>query len=456
MNNIFQAALEFSPIGILIFDNSKRVAFSNQKAMKLFGFSWKEFKSISFESLFCHPDKSDSEPLNFTFREGGDKETEEFNLLGKRKGGAFFPVKVLIVFLELGSENFSIACLNEAAPAKCHESMMLSSIFQESANGIYLIDNDSLRFLNANREALQKVGYTLGEIEHLSPWDLIPDFDGQTFRKHLDPLLKGEAAKVIFESEIKRKVSGTYPAEIHLQLIKEGNSNIVMQTVVDLSAKRRGEREHLNRLIQAQDAERERIAKELHDDLGQYLTAIQLNINALEQHFENQSNLDPKEIFSKLNSIVQNTIVGLKTISRDLMPNVLMDFGLVKGLHYLCDNFNSPQLHVNLQVFNMEQDLEPPVEMALYRITQELLNNAVKHGNAKEINVQMINNGRSVVLTVEDDGIGFNTNTSPNRGGLGIKNIQSRIIALGGNYSFDSIKGYGSSVLVEVPLNPHI
>jgi len=130
-----------------------------------------------------------------------------------------------------------------------------------------------------------------------------------------------------------------------------------------------------------------------------------------------------------------------------------MDFGLVKALQYLCESFTSPRLQVNLQVYNMDQVLVTTQRVALYRIVQELINNSIKHGKAKEVNVQVIKNDKNVLLTVEDDGIGFDVNNSIYSEGLGIKSIQSRVIALEGNFSFDSRLEYGTSALVEIPLN---
>lgn len=135
------------------------------------------------------------------------------------------------------------------------------------------------------------------------------------------------------------------------------------------------------------------------------------------------------------------------------MPSVLKEYGLVKALEYLCDNFNDTvHLQVHLQVYNMENKLDSLQRVALYRIAQELINNACKHGKAKEINVQLIRNGKNVVLRVEDDGIGFNPAVSRTNGGFGLKNIESRVIALDGKFNIDSHPGQGTSFLVKIPL----
>lgn len=455
-NNLFKKAVEFNPTGTLIFNSENKIQFANKIAIRLFGFSEDDFYNLELPSLLSRSNSDDELPcFSPADNEWRDIELEEYDLLGTHKDGKEIPMKVSVGYTRIGSDIYGMAYLTET-PTKSPDqetNILLSKIFHESLHDIYIISAENLQFLNANTGALKKIGYTLEEIQQLSPWDLKSDHDDFKFSQRIDLLLTGKAKKVIFESEFKCKDSSTYPVEIHMKLFEDGDRKVFIETVIDLSEKKRMEREHMNTLIQAQESEKERIAKELHDDLGQSLTALQLNIHTLEQCYDKPSTVNAKEIFDRLNYIIQNTIVDLKTISRDLMPSVLMDFGLVKALQYLCESFNSPRLQVNLQVYNMDQVLVTTQRVALYRIAQELIHNSIKHGKAKEVNVQVIKNDKNVLLTVEDDGIGFDINNSIYNEGLGIKSIQSRVIALEGNFSFDSRLEYGTSALVEIPLN---
>jgi PAS domain S-box-containing protein len=448
----FVEVAEKCPYGIIILYDNK-ILYANKKLVKTLGYSEEEFSKIEI-SLYENQD-SLLVPFVIPIPDTNDeKDVEEKYLIkAKKKEGDLILLHLSVSRFDIESKIYIVGYLEENILDKFDfkEYVLFSKIYQESLHDIYIINESDLRITNANQGALLKVGYSLEEIKTLSPWDLMPDYDARSFMLQIEPLITGEVSKVIFETEFFRRDSSIFPVEVQFQLFKNGNKEVIVETVIDLTEKKRVEREHLISLIQAQDFERERIARELHDDLGQYLTAIQLNVNTLEQYCGKQNQVEADEIFEKLNIILFDTIRELKSISRDLMPGVLMNFGLVKGLQNLCENFTSHDLQVSLQVYNVEVILETSVNVALYRITQELLNNAVKHGKAKEINVQLIQNDKSVVLTVEDDGVGFDINLSLQDGGLGIKNIQSRVIALGGNFSFDSRNNYGTSVLIEIP-----
>jgi signal transduction histidine kinase len=180
---------------------------------------------------------------------------------------------------------------------------------------------------------------------------------------------------------------------------------------------------------------------------------MRLNLNALQTHCE-QITPDAKELFEQLKTMLFNTTQDVKSIARNLMPGVLRNSGLVKGLENLCHSLSDlNDVKVHFHAYQMNRTLDSSQSIGLYRIAQELLNNALKHGKASEVHVQLIEHQKSVMLMVEDDGVGFEDNHSMNENGFGLKNIETRVKTLNGCFFIDSHTGKGTSVTVEIPLN---
>ena len=141
-----------------------------------------------------------------------------------------------------------------------------------------------------------------------------------------------------------------------------------------------------------------------------------------------------------------------RKISHNLMPGALVKFGLVEALQDFCNNIStSNSLKIEFQSFGIEKRLPEAMEIMIYRIVQELINNTIKHASASEAIVQLMGSEKGLHLTVEDNGIGFDPEKLKNPG-VGINNIRSRVEYLNGILEYDSEIGVGTTVNVEVPL----
>jgi PAS domain S-box-containing protein len=213
------------------------------------------------------------------------------------------------------------------------------------------------------------------------------------------------------------------------------------------------EKYHREALIEGQENERMRVSQELHDGLGQLFTAIKLNL----QHLK--SGLDNEGLTNGLNNRVQAleenidvAISEVKNISRNLTPDVLRHFGLKPAIEDLVVKWNSTvDLKISLELVDMNERFSDDLEKALFRMCQELLNNSIRHGSAKHVYVQVINHGDSIVLMVEDDGIGFDPKSISS--GLGLRNIWSRAEVFEGQVEIDSGPEKGTVTTVEIPLS---
>ena len=207
--------------------------------------------------------------------------------------------------------------------------------------------------------------------------------------------------------------------------------------------------------VQAQEDERRRISREIHDGLGQMLTAIKFNLEILEDGITVQE--EEKKRIADIKQLLDNTVKEAREISYNLMPSVLDDFGLAPGLQSLCEQFSKgSELRVTFHAHGLTERLTPEVETGVYRIAQEALNNIAKHAGAKEVEVQIVKHADRLRLTVEDDGIGMNVLPAASRslfgGGTGLVGMRERASSFNGTLVIDSTPGKGSTIDVEIPL----
>jgi signal transduction histidine kinase len=214
---------------------------------------------------------------------------------------------------------------------------------------------------------------------------------------------------------------------------------------VDLSA--RVAANALRRILEAQELERRRLARELHDQTGQELTSVLLGLKAVE---EATSAAERGEALAGVREQVVGTLHDVRRIAVELRPKALDDFGLVAALERLRDTF-SEQTGMRVDLESQIRDRLPTdVETALYRIVQEALTNIVKHAQATAVSIVLTRKAGIVTAVIEDDGRGFNLDRTS--GGLGLLGMGERLALLGGKLKVESSHGAGTTIVAEVPL----
>lgn len=217
---------------------------------------------------------------------------------------------------------------------------------------------------------------------------------------------------------------------------------------------------HLSqRLLEAAEAERQHIARELHDEFGQVLTALQFGVETLRSSLPEESG----EARAHLRRIVgQITQLGdhVRNVSGALRPVMLDDMGLEEALRSHIDQFARlhPELQIGMAVDSRQRRLPPEVNLALFRTCQESLNNAVRHARARRVDIRLNHAPRKVELTVEDDGVGFDPEEvrreSFRSAGIGLLGMRERAAALGGSLQVVSARGRGTTIRAELPVPP--
>ncbi len=208
-------------------------------------------------------------------------------------------------------------------------------------------------------------------------------------------------------------------------------------------------------IIAGQENERKRIAREIHDGIGPLLSAANLELDTFLDEHGGTNDKESEEKLQNIRNTLHSITSDLRDLSHHLIPRLLEEFGLYSAFVNLTTKINnSSKSRVEFYCnFDAEVRFDHGLELNLYRCGQELINNAVKHASASAILVQMIKHDHSIILMVEDDGIGFDQNIkNPDNSGIGIINIETRVMTLNGEFILESRKNKGTIASIEIPL----
>lgn len=205
----------------------------------------------------------------------------------------------------------------------------------------------------------------------------------------------------------------------------------------------------INAVFEAQEEERRRIAKELHDGIGQTIGAIKMNYQVLSEKMDNPE-LIPD--FKKVQKMLDNAGAEVRSISHQMLPKELEQFGLVPAIEGMLNlHFENSPIKANFEYSGFDVRIGTAVELALFRVLQELVSNVIKHSKASQLTVQLIRLKTHVMMNVSDNGIGFDVENNQ-KNGIGLLSIASRIDAIKGNLRYESGAGNGTTVIIRTPL----
>jgi signal transduction histidine kinase len=202
-------------------------------------------------------------------------------------------------------------------------------------------------------------------------------------------------------------------------------------------------------IIEAEEKERIRIARELHDGIGQQLSATKMNLSAFEEKIPDAD----KDNYHMLVQLVDDAVKEVRTVSHNMMPNALIRSGLASAIRDFVHKLSTTdRLKIDLQIIGLNERLESTTETVLYRVLQECVSNIVKHARATHISIQLMKHEIHLNMLIEDNGIGFDISKMNEVEGIGLKNMISRVEYLNGTIEFDSTPGKGTTVIIDIPL----
>jgi signal transduction histidine kinase len=223
--------------------------------------------------------------------------------------------------------------------------------------------------------------------------------------------------------------------------------SLVARAAIAVDLSERVSRDALRRVVDAQELERSRLARELHDETGQALTSILLGLKHLDDVVETEA---AREATASIRELVASTLQDVRRLAVELRPSALDDFGLVPAVERLASNLSEQSdLVVDLEAQLGDRRLPPEAETALYRIVQEALTNVVKHADARRVSITLVRKEASAVVVIEDDGRGFDPE-AVRAGALGFTGMRERVELVGGRLTVETSPGAGTTLVAEV------
>lgn len=204
-------------------------------------------------------------------------------------------------------------------------------------------------------------------------------------------------------------------------------------------------------ILEAEERERSRIAADLHDGVGQLLSAALLNLNQVHKKVEEGKTPQPDSMENAI-SLVKDSYNEMREISHQMMPNALLKAGLGYSIREFIGKVDNEQLRISLDIVGMNERLEQQTEILLYRCVQEAVNNVIKHAEADKLSIQLVRDAEGVSVSIEDNGRGFDPGSKQHDEGIGLKNMRSRIDLLKGSLDVDSVVGQGTLLVIFIPL----
>jgi PAS domain S-box-containing protein len=257
-----------------------------------------------------------------------------------------------------------------------------------------------------------------------------------------------------------RKDQSLMPARVWISLFEDTSMEDSLSLVVieDITKQKEAEQELstrrteiemlASRLIQAQEAERKRLARELHDDIGQRLSLVASEVALMASQSSDTRTVAATRL-DRLRDELDSLCADIHGISHELHSYKLQHLGLKSALRDLCRRLNQSNFRVNLDIDDMEEPASKEVSLCLYRVVQEALNNAFRHAHAMVVAVTITKLHDTFYMSIQDTGIGFDRNASPN--GLGLISMTERLKLVKGDLKLDSILGRGTEIWVSVP-----
>lgn len=345
-----------------------------------------------------------------------------------------------------------IGAMNDITREKTEEEQLKRSeeqyrlLFEQSPMPMWIFDPDTFYFESANKAAIEKYGYSAEEFKKLTVFDLYKKEDQDAIRAETSANLKQERSGFDLWTHITKSGEEIF-AEISGSFIYSGSERKRLVIANDVTVQRKAEEKAIRAMVEGEERERRRIANELHDGLGQYLSAANMNLTSV---FEDLPELDEKlhKPFKNGLQMLAHAISETRSISQNLLPKSIQDYGLRLAVEALINDLK-PIHNIEFYLYQNYDETKLPsnVQINIFRILQEAINNSLRHADSNSINVQINESDGKLICTIEDNGIGFNAKDTE-LFGLGIQSMKTRVAAMSGNFDIDSKPGSGTLITV--------
>jgi PAS domain S-box-containing protein len=428
----------------------------NDAYCRMSGYSRQELLSMHFSDVEFNESTPElvAQHAQRIIQSGSDR----FETRHRRKDGRIIEVEIIATFLKLREPRVFAFMRDITERKRAEEQIRLLAYAVQSARDLICITDGENRFTFVNQSFVKAYGYSQEEILGRTP-DLIaspknsPGLCEHVFRRTLGGSWKGEL--------LNRRKDGTeFPISLSTSEIKnsEGRTIGLIGVASDITERKRAEEELRLlplRIIEAQEAERLRVARELHDGVNQLIASAKMRLRKVE---DGVVSLNPaaREILARCSRLLVQALEENRRIAHNLRPSDLDEFGLAAATRNFCKELQSrTKLKVKYSIARIDQRLAPALELNLFRILQEAVNNIEKHARAGEVRLRIAVHGDSIILRIQDDGRGFDSKRGrAGRGkwrGIGLTNMRERAEFLGGTCTVESAPKQGTTITVRVP-----
>lgn len=330
------------------------------------------------------------------------------------------------------------------------------------ANDIIIVTDRNLKIVEANDRAVASYCYEPEELLQLDLKHLYPPGSELI----IDSLVRhvGEKSGLIFETLQQRKDGTTFPVEVSLRLLEVDGEKLFQEIIRDITERKRTEKvlqeserklRHLaSRLLSAQEDERKRLSRELHDELGHALLTLKLQIASVEEQLPPQQ-ISLKNEINKIFKSIGSTIEEVRRLYLDLTPGDLEDLGLTVALRSLIEDFADLQKQIKwtINIDGLDGLFSLPIQTAIYRVVQEALTNIGKYARPANVFVEIKQVNQGLSFTIKDDGIGFERDKVFNeKKTLGLFAMEERVKILGGSFELWSRENQGTKISFTIPI----
>jgi two-component system sensor histidine kinase UhpB len=467
---VLRAALE----AIVMFDERQTVVAANAAAQRMFGCSAEQMLGQSIDHFIparhraahaAHVQRFEAShrvELSLAARRG---------VTALRFDGVEFPVEIAVSHVDAagpgGSTHYHAALLRDVSQERALEEELdalqrrLRAVLELAPIAVWIADGDQVVF--ANRAAGRLFGAESGEaLLGRTIYDLLRPQSHSALRQRVSQALAGESDLALVQGRLVRDDGQPREVEIALVALPDHGRTTVQMVITDITQRISeavdGERSRqlLRQLsasvVEAREEERRRIARELHDELGQRLTALKMDLSSL----ATTTGLGPRDPrLAGMLAMLDDTVASVRRIASDLRPLMLDDLGLNAAIEWLASEA-SRRLGMAIEVHfdDVEHQLDGRVAIALYRMVQEALTNVARHAAASEVRIALRRRAGELVLTVQDNGKGFPAQALQREGSYGLMGIRERAHMLGGRIEIDNPADGGGRLSIHLPLAP--
>lgn len=455
----FRTLVQQASDGIIITDDEGNFKEVNESAALLTGYSKRELDAMNTGDVFIE-EGGIKKPLKFNSMVSGAVVISEHII--KRKGGKFINVEISAKQLSDGRYQRIIRDITERTLAE--EALRISEkkyrlLFNDNPLPMWISSLNKKTFFDVNSAAFISYGYSKEEFLQMKLSDIVvnkhpvltnnEDADNNFLNDNVWQHKKNDGSiikvnlidhDIIYEGKpailsLANDVTAKFDAEENLQRSNEALRNLASH----LETIRENERSHM--------------AREIHDELGQQLTGLKMDISWLTKKIKSDDEAI-KEKMKDTIELIDKTVITVRRIATQLRPSILDDLGLIAAMEWQSEEFEKRAEIKSIFNSNVNQiTVEASIAIAIFRIYQESLTNVLRHSKATQVNSFFRVNDDTITLLIEDNGVGFAEEEIINKKTLGLLGMKERIQLINGKYEINGNTGKGTSVVITVPLN---